>query len=107
MTWTLAARIPISEEERENVSNPEYVGVSDKPFMDIYGGLLAIALRGTFKLFDWVEFDLSATYIGVLSSETPPQEMVDQLKAVHPLMGNVELDEKQVALALAMAENPK
>src|ERR1700674_721640 len=110
MTWTLAARIPITQEDRKNATKPEYKGTSDQQFIDIWGGLNAIALSQfgmlQLRLFDWVEFDLSATFVGVISEEEPAQQVVERLKGVHEFMGNVDLDEKQVAFALFVAEEP-
>ncbi len=96
MTWTLTARILPS-----NVP-----GTYDEQYRKIWGGLYDIVSQGdALRIFDWVELDLSATFVGVISEGEPPPEVVEQLKGIHEFMGNVKLDEEQVVFALRMV-NP-
>ena len=44
--------------------------------------------------------------LGIISEEEPTPEVAEQLKGVHEFLGNVQLDEGQVAYAMFMAEEP-
>ena len=106
--WTLTARIWISDEDRENAGNPQHESTFDEQADDIQEGLRSIALLypDMLGLFDWVESDLSAGYIGVISGQEPPLEVVILLHSVSESLGNVQLDENQIAYALFIAKKP-
>lgn len=106
MSWVIAARIPITEQEQDS---PEHVGQEGKTYIEIYSGLRTIALshNGMFQIFEWVEPDVTATYIGLICNEPPLEDTVRDIKAVHPFIGNVELNDDQMKLAVHMAEDPE